>query len=391
MLKKIISIILFLLIINCVNAETITRYDSDFVISNNQISFRIKDRMNNERLEIDSENITAKFNNLPYGQEIQKNNLKYGFSNKEKDETDQHYFNARYYDSDSGRFLSGDSVEDNHAYSFVNNNPMNYIDPDGRDTLYVADLTDSDDSINAIKTTVVKDNYHLIVNDKSEKLIKHLNSLKGKNKIDYTLESKATKEQLKDVEIIYLSGHHRYGTEEFLSFDKKNELKFSEINSFPNAKLLVLAMCTTLAINDEKFYPDQKTGFIDLKSYDAGKRLSIYKNQISSLKSLAPNGYIFGSPHYTGDKGDIETFNIIFNMYKKTIFLNFDPVAVTDSVKAKKKYTNYQYRKGLTLNDKLKSLESADLTLGKHKDTLSYLPIPKIDAEEVHKILSTNK
>ncbi|MBT4334715.1 RHS repeat-associated core domain-containing protein, partial [archaeon] len=51
---------------------------------------------------------------------------------KELDESNLYYFGARYYDSESGRFTSVDPVKENHAYSYVNNNPVNYIDVDGR-------------------------------------------------------------------------------------------------------------------------------------------------------------------------------------------------------------------------------------------------------------------
>ncbi|MBT4334519.1 RHS repeat-associated core domain-containing protein, partial [archaeon] len=50
---------------------------------------------------------------------------------KELDESNLYYFGARYYDSESGRFTSVDPVKENHAYSYVNNNPLNLIDPTG--------------------------------------------------------------------------------------------------------------------------------------------------------------------------------------------------------------------------------------------------------------------
>ena len=62
---------------------------------------------------------------------LKNNNVKFGFTGKKLDDTDNYYFNARYYDFDSGKFLGVDPVSDNHAYSFVSNNPMNYIDPSG--------------------------------------------------------------------------------------------------------------------------------------------------------------------------------------------------------------------------------------------------------------------
>ncbi len=67
---------------------------------------------------------------LPFGQEISSDSI-FSFTGKQLDESGLYYFGARYYDSDLGRFTSIDPVEDNHAYSYVNNNPMNYVDPSG--------------------------------------------------------------------------------------------------------------------------------------------------------------------------------------------------------------------------------------------------------------------
>ncbi len=66
---------------------------------------------------------------LPFGQSLKIEN-RFSFTGKELDE-DLYYFNARYYDPNLGRFTSVDPVKDNHAYSYVMNNPMNFIDPTG--------------------------------------------------------------------------------------------------------------------------------------------------------------------------------------------------------------------------------------------------------------------
>jgi len=67
---------------------------------------------------------------LPFGQAI-KFNERFSFTGKELD-SDLYYFNARYYDSNLGKFTSVDPIKDNPAYSYVSNNPMNYVDPTGK-------------------------------------------------------------------------------------------------------------------------------------------------------------------------------------------------------------------------------------------------------------------
>lgn len=62
---------------------------------------------------------------------------RYTYGGKElDDDTNLYYFNARYYDATTGRFINVDPVQDgSNWYVYCNNNPMNYIDPDGRVTI----------------------------------------------------------------------------------------------------------------------------------------------------------------------------------------------------------------------------------------------------------------
>jgi RHS repeat-associated protein len=70
------------------------------------------------------------------------------FTGKERDaETGLDYFGARYYSGAEGRFTSPDpgayKLEDPRTfnrYAYVNNNPLKYIDPTGREANYVLDL-----------------------------------------------------------------------------------------------------------------------------------------------------------------------------------------------------------------------------------------------------------
>jgi len=107
-----------------VNEVTTYYYAGDKLLAdenNKVITYHYQDRLGSD--------VNSK--TLPFGQEI-INGERFSFTGKELDD-ELYYFNARYYDSNLGRFTSVDPVEDNHPYSYVANNPMNYVDPSGMD------------------------------------------------------------------------------------------------------------------------------------------------------------------------------------------------------------------------------------------------------------------
>ena len=103
-------------------------------IENSQIKYYHQDRLSNRITTDSSGQLDKEFKSLPFGQKIENSGIDYPFTGKEEDESSLYYFGARYYDGNLGRFISVDPVEENHAYSYVENNPMNKIDPNGRES-----------------------------------------------------------------------------------------------------------------------------------------------------------------------------------------------------------------------------------------------------------------
>ncbi|MCD4759267.1 RHS repeat-associated core domain-containing protein [archaeon] len=91
---------------------------------NDEIKYHYQDRLGTD--------INSK--TLPFGQEI-SNEERFSFTGKELDQSNLHNFNARAYDSKIGKFTSKDSEPRNNPYSYVNDKPLNYIDPDGKDPI----------------------------------------------------------------------------------------------------------------------------------------------------------------------------------------------------------------------------------------------------------------
>ena len=101
-------------------------------VSGEESKFYYQDRLGSNRVSVNQDGEVSNFKSLPYGQIID-DGIQYGFTGKEKDESGLHYFGARYYDSDLGKFASVDPVQENQPYSYVGNNPMMFVDPTGMD------------------------------------------------------------------------------------------------------------------------------------------------------------------------------------------------------------------------------------------------------------------
>ena len=86
------------------------------------ISYHYQDRLGSD----------VESKSLPFGQSIEKDE-RFSFTGKELD-SELHYFNARYYDSNLGRFTSVDPIPGELSYGYVMNNPVMYVDPTGMAT-----------------------------------------------------------------------------------------------------------------------------------------------------------------------------------------------------------------------------------------------------------------
>lgn len=135
--KILMFFVVILLFCSCVSASNITTYvygSSGLAakVSDDNVEFAVSDRLRSTSGLVDQDGVVvAEFKSLPFGQEIVNDGVRFSFTGKELDSSGLHYFGARYYDSATGRFTSTDPVADNHAYVYVANNPLRFVDPTG--------------------------------------------------------------------------------------------------------------------------------------------------------------------------------------------------------------------------------------------------------------------
>ena len=147
-MKRVVIVLALLLVISMVSAETVKIGDMFRVFPNHKTFnserevayFYAGDRLiaNKDNLELSAGYHYSDIRGsdiygiyLPFGQELIDSRERFEFTGKELDESGLNYFGARYYDSGVGKFTSTDPVKDNHAYGYVANNPMNFVDSEG--------------------------------------------------------------------------------------------------------------------------------------------------------------------------------------------------------------------------------------------------------------------
>ncbi len=116
------------------------------------------------------------------------------FTGKEKDPTGLHYFLARYYSGDIGRFLRPDPIvlhdltnpQTLNPYVYCANNPLRYLDPDGLDMVGIGE--DRQQDLDDLSLVAGEDADRLSF-DKDDKLVINKEGYKGGNKgLDFLIK-----------------------------------------------------------------------------------------------------------------------------------------------------------------------------------------------------------
>lgn len=118
------------------------RIASKPITTTGEISYYHPDHLGSTSVVTDKNGAnTAEFVYYPFGDPyIDNAGIHYKYTGQERDnETALYFYNARYYDSRTGRFISADRVVQSkrnpqflNRYSYVMNNPMRLIDPSGQ-------------------------------------------------------------------------------------------------------------------------------------------------------------------------------------------------------------------------------------------------------------------
>jgi RHS repeat-associated protein len=107
----------------------------------NGVKYYTKDHLGSSSAITDAKGMVLRTVNAPYGSEVYNlgtADVAYKFTYKEKDNTGLDYFGARFYDPEVGRFITPDPAKvGSNWYAYCNNNPLDYIDPNGKYPLSV--------------------------------------------------------------------------------------------------------------------------------------------------------------------------------------------------------------------------------------------------------------
>src|SRR5690554_5404257 len=105
--------------------------------SNGKITYYYTDHLGSTRA-VQTGSSVSKMDYAPFGEDFRPASERYKFTGKEDDgSTGLYYYNARYYDSAIGRFITEDPAMDGgNWYLYCRNNPLRYVDPSGENYDY---------------------------------------------------------------------------------------------------------------------------------------------------------------------------------------------------------------------------------------------------------------
>lgn len=117
------------------NGERVAKKDS----SGNLTYFHSDNLGSTEAMTDAAGNLVLSMKYYPFGELREDGDEKYGYNGKERDnQTDLNYYEARYYGPELKHFTQADDImpeldnpQDLNRYSYVHNNPMTFMDPDG--------------------------------------------------------------------------------------------------------------------------------------------------------------------------------------------------------------------------------------------------------------------
>jgi len=153
---------------------------------------------------------------------------KWKFNGKELDDaTQMYYYGARYYDPRISIFVSVDPLAEKTMtpYQYVNNNPVNAIDPDGKHGIRIVDREN--------KTITVRANYYVQTESRPSDYAFN-NSLKGYTQTGIDILNKEVNAALNSAEMVISEG-------EYNGYKVVFDLRFEAGGTVENAQKLAKA------------------------------------------------------------------------------------------------------------------------------------------------------
>src|SRR5581483_4582640 len=118
--------------------------DEDLAVvhSTGLVEYGLKDGVNSPIAIVDQiGNLKNETEYEPFGETTKASDYPFEFTGRTMAGGDLYYYRARFYDSDSGRFLSEDPVRGGRSsYAYANGNPILFRDPIGANPVLIVEL-----------------------------------------------------------------------------------------------------------------------------------------------------------------------------------------------------------------------------------------------------------